>query len=67
MTSHRQARLRVVTLLGRVLTRAECDLYVSGQDTVYGHLHGDWPQLQHVLRQAIHCTGDTYQAYMQVP
>ena len=57
----------MVTLLGRVLTRAECDLYVSGQDTVYGHLHGDWPQLQHVLRQAIHCTGDTYQAYMQVP
>ena len=66
MTSCRQARLRVVTLLGRVLTRAERDLCLAGQDTVYGHLHGDWPQLQHVLRQAIHCTGNTYHAYLQV-
>ncbi|KAK7095097.1 uncharacterized protein [Littorina saxatilis] len=61
-----QARLRVVTLLGRVLTRAERELYVAGQDTVYGHLQGTWPQLQNVLRQAIHCTGNTYQAYLQV-
>lgn len=66
ITADDQARLRVVTLLGRVLTRAEHDLYVTGQDTVYGHLHGDWPQLQHVLRQAIHCTSDTYHAYLQV-
>jgi hypothetical protein len=56
----------VVTLLGRVLSRAENDLYVQDQNTVYGHLHGDWPQLQHVLRQAIHCTDNTYQAYFQV-
>nr|KAG5694547.1 hypothetical protein BaRGS_032492 [Batillaria attramentaria] len=61
-----QARLRVVTLMGRVLTHAEHELYVEGQNTVYGHLHGDWPQLQHLLRQAIHCTDNTYQAYLKV-
>ncbi|KAL8602077.1 hypothetical protein ACOMHN_007347 [Nucella lapillus] len=60
------ARLRVVSFLGQVLMRAERELYVTGQDTVYGHLHGDWPQLQHVLKQALHCTHHTYHAYLQV-
>lgn len=61
-----QARLRVVTLLGRVLTRAERDFYLKGLDTVYGHLEGEWPVLRHCLRQAIHCTENIYQAFMEV-
>ncbi|KAK7480272.1 hypothetical protein BaRGS_00028440, partial [Batillaria attramentaria] len=61
-----QARLRVVTLLGRVLVNAERELYLKDQDTVYGYVQGEWPQLQHVLRQAIHCTGDTFHAFRKV-
>lgn len=61
-----QARLRVMTFLGRVLSHAENKLYLQGQDTIYGHLHGDWPHLEHLLRQAIHCTCNTYPAFLQV-
>nr|KAG5694546.1 hypothetical protein BaRGS_032491 [Batillaria attramentaria] len=61
-----QARLRVVTFVGRVLVRAERELYLQDLDTVYGYVQGEWPQLQHVLRQAIHCTGDTFHAFLKV-
>nr|KAG5694542.1 hypothetical protein BaRGS_032487 [Batillaria attramentaria] len=61
-----RARLRVVTLFGRALVRAEQDMYLKEEDTVYGCLQGQWPQLQHVLRQAIHCTDMTYKTFLKV-
>ncbi|PVD21870.1 hypothetical protein C0Q70_17672 [Pomacea canaliculata] len=66
MNADDQARFRVMTFLGRVLSHAENKLYLQGQDTIYGHLHGDWPHLEHLLRQAIHCTCNTYPAFLQV-
>ncbi|KAK7480301.1 hypothetical protein BaRGS_00028469, partial [Batillaria attramentaria] len=60
-----RARLRVVTLFGRALVRAEQDMYLKEEDTVYGCLQGQWPQLQHVLRQAIHCTDMTYKTFLK--
>ncbi|XP_025112283.1 uncharacterized protein LOC112575016 isoform X3 [Pomacea canaliculata] len=60
------ARLRVVTFLGNVLEHAQTKLLMKSQQTVVGYVAGDWPRLERVLRQAIHCTRDTYPAFLQV-
>ncbi|XP_025112276.1 uncharacterized protein LOC112575013 [Pomacea canaliculata] len=39
---------------------------MESQQTVVGYVAGDWPRLERVLRQAIHCTRDTYPAFLQV-
>ncbi|XP_025112285.1 uncharacterized protein LOC112575018 [Pomacea canaliculata] len=61
-----RARLRVVTFLGNVLEHAQTKLMMESQQTVVGYVSGDWPRLERVLRQAIHCTRDTYPAFLQV-
>ncbi|ESO86384.1 hypothetical protein LOTGIDRAFT_235440 [Lottia gigantea] len=59
-------RLKYVSFFGKVLTRANSELFISSQETVYGYLQPDWLNLEQVLKQAIHCTGDTFQVFMQV-
>ncbi|XP_046548432.1 uncharacterized protein LOC124258382 isoform X2 [Haliotis rubra] len=59
-------RLQFVTLFLDVLKKADSELFVKPQQTVFGYLHDDWPNLRQVLEQAIHCTENTYPAFLQV-
>ncbi|XP_071115553.1 uncharacterized protein [Haliotis cracherodii] len=59
-------RLQFVTLFLDVLKKADTELFVKPQQTVFGYLHDDWPNLRQVLEEAIHCTEHTYPAFLQV-
>ncbi|XP_067662787.1 uncharacterized protein [Haliotis asinina] len=59
-------RLQFVTLFLDVLKKADSELFVKPQQTVFGYLHDDWPNLRQVLEEAIHCTENTYPAFLQV-
>ncbi|KAK6195889.1 hypothetical protein SNE40_001224 [Patella caerulea] len=60
------ARLKFVTFFGEVLSRANNELFITSQQTVYGYLRDDWLNLEQVLKEAIHCTDKTFDAFFKV-
>ncbi|XP_050414015.1 uncharacterized protein LOC126828338 isoform X2 [Patella vulgata] len=60
------ARLKFVTFFGDVLSRANNEMFITSQQTVYGYLRDDWLNLEQVLKEAIHCTDKTFEAFLKV-
>ncbi|ESO98733.1 hypothetical protein LOTGIDRAFT_158681 [Lottia gigantea] len=60
------ARLRFVKYFGQILLKTNSDLYLPSQQSLYGYDEKSWTNLQTVLRQAIHCTDTTFDAFKQV-
>ncbi|XP_041368149.1 uncharacterized protein LOC121382681 [Gigantopelta aegis] len=66
ITYNDTVRLRFVKLFGQVLKKVDSEITVRPEQHIYQHLHPDWLNFQQLLKEAIHCTQDTYKPFLQV-
>ena len=66
VTYNDTVRLRFVKLFGQVLMKVDSEIAVRPEQQIYQHLHPDWLNFQQLLKEAIHCTQDTYKPFLDV-